>query len=152
LDEEAARARAEEARLAATVAADAERLRAAEGARAAAELALADEEHRVTALRRAEADRREGLARLAGEEQAARGRVETGSAEIDRLQGALEQARARAEEAQQAFIGLETQVAGLDEGELDLDAAHDIAAAAFAAAEERLTSARAELAEAERER
>jgi chromosome segregation protein len=152
LTAEAAAVRAEEAALVITVQADAERLQAAEQARAHAEQALAAEEHRVAAQRRAEADRREGLARLAGDEQAARSRVETRAAEIDRLRTGLGQARGRREEAQQAFTGLENQVAGLDEGEVDLDAEHGTAAGTLEAAEADVATLLEALAVAERER
>ena len=93
----------------------------------------------VAGSARAAADRREGLARLSGQVAAralpARGRA---SAEIDRLSAALaEAARARPRRPQRDFTALETQVAGLDEGEVGLDAEHEAAAAALAAAERR---------------
>jgi chromosome segregation protein len=149
---EAEAVRADEGALGRTVRADAERLVAAERDRADAERALAAEEHRVAALRRAEADRREGLARLAGEEQAAQGRVETRTAEIQRLQTTLAQARSRSGEAQQAFTTLENQVAGLDEGEVDLDADHGSAAGTLESAEAAVTRLLEEVATAERDR
>ena len=47
------------------------------------------------------------------------------AAELERLQGQITEARARAEKATQDFHALETQVAGLDEGEVGLDEEHE---------------------------
>ncbi len=152
LAREAINVRAEEQQLVGAVAQDAQRLTAAEQARALTEQALAAEELRVAALRRADADRREGLAKLAGDERAARGRVETRTAEIDRLAGSLAAARSRSQEAQSAFTQLENQVAGLDEGEVDLDAEHGSAAERLDEAERVLTALREEVSTAERDR
>ena len=81
-------------------------------------------------LVRAAADRREGLARLAGQVGARRSRIEAGEAEIGRLRRALvEQAPARAADAEREFAELEAQVAGDEEGEEGLDADYEQAAA-----------------------
>ncbi len=152
LEAEAATARAEEAELAATVEGARTALTAAIEARATADADLAAEESRITAELRAAADRREGLARLAGEVDAARTKVETRSAEIERLEVALVDARTRAEAARAKFTSLESQVAGLDEGEVDLDGAHDRAAAELARAEQSRTDLRDEERAAERDR
>ena len=61
-------------------------------------------------------------------------------------------ARARAEQAHGDFVALESQVAGLDEGEVDLDSEHEQAATAFAAAEAAVTELREEERAAERDR
>ncbi len=120
--------------------------------RSEADAALAEEETRVAAALRTAADRREGLARLVGEVQAAQTRAEARTAEIERLEGSLAAARARAEQAHADFVALESQVAGLDEGEVDLDSEHEQAAAAFAAAEAAVTELREEERAAERDR
>ncbi len=152
LDRQAEQVRAEELEIEQAVARDRERLGTAVADRQRAEDALAAEQKRVAAAARAAADRREGLARLSGNVAAARSRVEAGEAEIGRLTPALDEARERARRSQSEFTALETQVAGLDAGEEDLDVAHEEAALRLAAAEERLAELRDEERTAERER
>ena len=152
LDRQAEQVRAEELEIEQAVARDRERLGAAVADRQRAEEALAAEQKRVAAAARAAADRREGLARLSGNVAAARSRVEAGEAEIGRLTPALDEARERARRSQSEFTALETQVAGLDAGEEDLDVAHEEAALRLAAADERLAELRDEERTAERER
>jgi chromosome segregation protein len=120
--------------------------------RTAAEAALAAEEQRLARAARAVADRREGLATLAGHVAAARSRGEARAAELARLEEQVEGARARAHEAQVAFTALETQVAGLDEGEVGLDAAHQSALDALAAADDNVSALRLQEQEADRSR
>ena len=98
-----------------------EALAAAEGARHAAEQAAALEERRIAEAERAAADRREGLARVTGQVNAARSRREARCNEIDRLQASVAEAKQRGDAAQAEFQAIEVQVAGLDEGELGLD-------------------------------
>ena len=98
-----------------------EALSAAEGARHAAEQAAALEERRIAEAERAAADRREGLARVTGQVNAARSRLEARCNEIDRLQASVAEAKQRGDAAQAEFQAIEVQVAGLDEGELGLD-------------------------------
>ncbi|MSV52229.1 MAG: AAA family ATPase, partial [Actinobacteria bacterium] len=98
-----------------------EALAAAEGARHAAEQAAALEERRIAEAERAAADRREGLARVTGQVNAARSRLEARCNEIDRLQASVAEAKQRGDAAQAEFQAIEVQVAGLDEGELGLD-------------------------------
>ena len=152
LEAEAAVVRDSEAELAATAQRQADALKEAEAARSDAETTLAEEERRISAQLRAIADRREGLARLAGQVNARRSRVEAGDSEIARLHAALQEAQARADRAQQEFTALESQIAGLDVDEVDLDSEHDDAAAALASADERLAALREEEREAERNR
>ncbi len=152
LEADAARLRAEEQEIEATVASDREALAAAVTARQEAEDALAAEQKRVAAAARAAADRREGLARLAGQVAARRSRVEAGESEVGRLSPALEEARERAARAQAEFTSIETQVAGLDAGEEDLDSDHEEAALRLAAAEEKVAALREEERAAEQER
>ncbi|MEO7980193.1 MAG: chromosome segregation protein SMC [Sporichthyaceae bacterium] len=152
LEAEAERVRAEETEIQAGVDRDRETLAAAVGARQQAEEELAAEQKRVAMAARAAADRREGLARLAGQVAARRSRVEGGEAELGRLTPALEESAERARVAQRVFTSLETQVAGLDAGEEDLDTDHEEAALRLAAAEEKVTALRQEERDAERER
>ncbi|MSW43186.1 MAG: AAA family ATPase, partial [Actinobacteria bacterium] len=93
----------------------------AESARHAAEQAAALEERRIAEAERAAADRREGLARVTGQVNAARSRLETRTNEIDRLVASVAEAKHRGDTAQAEFQAIEVQVAGLDEGELGLD-------------------------------
>ena len=109
----------------------AERLAEASASAADREAAHQAEEARLAALVRAAADRREGLARLTGQVNSLRSRAEAAEAEIGRLTLASEQAVERAEQAARAFTALETKVAGLDAGELGLDAEHEAAVEAL---------------------
>jgi chromosome segregation protein len=152
LERQAGQVRAEEQEIQEAVERDQARLAGAVTVRQTAEEALTVEQQRVAAAARAAADRREGLARLAGQVAAARSRVEAGEAELGRLTPALDEARERAARAQSEFTALETQVAGLDAGEEDLDSAHEEAALRLAAAEDRLAELREEERAAERER
>ncbi|MBX6372560.1 MAG: AAA family ATPase, partial [Acidothermus sp.] len=152
LDAEAAAARSEAERLAVEVEQARAVLDAAVARRRHAEADLEAEERRLTAAIRAVADRRETLARLAGEVAAARSRVAAGEEEIGRLRLAMTEAQTRAERAQREFQALETQIAGLDEGEIGLDADYERAAEALAAAEERLAALRERERELERAR
>ena len=106
----------------------------------------------MAAAARAAADRREGLARLAGQVAARRSRVEAGEAEVGRLSPALEEARERAARAQAEFTSIENQVAGLDAGEEDLDTDHEEAALRLAAADVKVGELRDEERAAEQER
>ena len=152
LDAEAVRVRAEEADIEATVARDRALLTAAVGTRQQVEAALATEQKRVAAAARAAADRREGLARLAGQVAAKTSRVEAALAEMGRLEPSRQEARQRAAAAQTEFASIENQVAGLDAGEEDLDTVHEEAALRLAAVEETVTALRAEERAAEQER
>jgi len=144
LEREAAQVREEQLRLAARVDDDRAVLAAKVGAREAAESALVAEEKRVVAAAQAAADRREGLARLTGQVNAGRSRTETREAEIERMTHALESVRQRAETARRDFTALEGQVAGLDAGEIDLDADHEDAVKALEAAQATLSGLRDE--------
>ncbi len=97
-------------------------LAAAAAARVAAEQALAAEEARLQGLQRAAADRREGLATLVGQVDAARSRSEARRSEAHRLQQARSEALDRAAAAQHEYRAMETQITGLGEGEEGLDA------------------------------
>jgi chromosome segregation protein len=144
--------REQEEALAAEVAAARTVLETAVDARHAAERAEGEEERRLTALQRAAADRREGLARLAGQVAARRSRVEAGEEELARLSAGIDEAEQRAGAAQQEFTGLETQVAGHEAGEQGLDAEHEAAAAALAEVEAEVERLQQAERDAERDR
>jgi len=116
------------------------------------EVAFAAETARLTRLVRAAADRREGLAKLAGQVGARRSRIEAGEAEIGRLQQAVEQSRSRAAQAEKEFTALEASVVVDEEGEQDLDSIHEQAAAALDLAESEVLRWREEERLADRDR
>ncbi|PFG33569.1 chromosome segregation protein SMC [Sanguibacter antarcticus] len=151
LDRQAARARAAEAELAYEVEVRrsvldrsvVERQRCEE-AGAAAEKVLAD-------LLRGEADRREGVARLAGTVAAKRSRLEAREAEVERLRDSLAEADRRGTGAQAQFAALENEVTGAQEGEEHLDAEHERATAALEDAEREVRRVAGVRSEAERD-
>ncbi|NLT29221.1 MAG: chromosome segregation protein SMC, partial [Propionibacterium sp.] len=126
-------------------------LAAATEARTEAEQAHTAEDERVRKLLRAAADRREGLATLAGRVDAMRSRIAAADDEIERLNRARDAAIARRDEANTEFTGIESTVAGLDAGEEGLDDEHELAETALAEFDEKLTGLRRSEAEAERE-
>jgi len=127
LDDQVERAKAARAELDAEVAAAAADLEAAIGSRKDAEdVALQSDRHHANLLRSV-ADRREGVARLAGQVAAKRSRVESTEAEIGRLQEHLAAAERRAHDATTEFQHLETSVATVEAGEEDLDVQHEAA-------------------------
>ncbi len=117
-----------------------------------AEIALREEENRVAKQMRAAADSREGLVRLAGEVNAIRSRIAAGEEEVARLTAAREAALHRANAAQGDFSTLEAQVAGLDQGEVNLDSEYENSAAALAKAQTKVESLRESERDADRER
>ena len=149
---QAAQAREAEAELLAEVAAVTDDLAAAVAVREDAEAAYAAEQARLARLARAAADRREGLAKLAGQVGARRSRIEAGEAEIGRLQELAAAARARASHAEQEFSRLEGGVAVEEEGEEGLDEAYEHAAAALAEVEAEIERLVTSEREAERDR
>ena len=152
IDAEARTLREEQFELGREVQAARDGLVAAESVRTAAEQSLATEEARVAQAERDAASRREGLVRLAGEVQAAQTRLEARIAEIDRLDGAVAEAVARGERAQADFQAIEVQVAGLNEGEVGLDEAHELALAELERADLEVERLRTAEAAGERER
>ena len=152
LEAQAERVRRQEAEIAEQVAQHRTALEAAVVAKRTAEEAAAEEDKRISGLLRAAADRREGLARLAGQVNALTSRAEAADAEIQRLTEAREEAAARAERAQRDFTALETRVAGLDAGEEGLDSEHEDAVAVLDEVDEQLARAREDAQQADRER
>ncbi|MBB5872205.1 chromosome segregation protein [Allocatelliglobosispora scoriae] len=143
---ESERVRAEEADLREALLADQERLAEAVMARQELEHELAAAERALVAAVKAIADRREGLAKLAGQVSAARERTSTAAEEIARLSAAHSDAAVRAAEAQ-----LEVDMVSASSTEADRDnAALD---EAFAEATSALDAANAiikQLSDAER--
>ncbi len=127
---QAARARADEEELRAEIARVTEELAETVAAREAAEQAFQQEQQRIAALARRAADRREGLARLAGQVGARRSRIEAAEAEIGRLEASVATALARAEEAEREFTRLESTIADVEGSEEGLDEAYERAAQA----------------------
>ena len=152
LEAEAAQVREQESVIETEVEAHRVTLEQAVSARRTAEEAVAEEERRVTGQHRAAADRREGLARLAGQVNALRSRAAAADDELGRLTQAHEDALSRATRAQRDFTALETRVAGLDAGEEGLDAEHEGAAAQLADLEEQVAKVREEAQRADRDR
>ncbi len=152
LEREAMAVRAQEATLSRQRATDTEQLAAAVARRAEVEAALAAQEKALVTAVRAVADRREGLARLRGQVGALRSRSAAASAELGRLAGALDEARARAARARTGLEALQDQAGGLDEGEVGLDARHEAASLGLTAAEQWLAGLQAQERDAERDR
>ncbi len=146
LEREAAEIRGTEQALADDLAQARELLQAAVAQRQQDERELADAERAVLAAARAVADRREGLAKLAGQVNALRSRASAGGDEIARIGASAAQARERAAAARAELETAHGEVGALDEGELDLDSSHEAALARHQEAAERLR----QLAEAHR--
>jgi chromosome segregation protein len=128
LEAQAARARASEEELVTEVELAREVVETAVDARAEAEAAAQAAERSHAALLRAAADRREGLARLAGQVAARRSRVEAAESELDRLRDALLEAEQRVESTSRELRALESEVGGSGEdGAEGLDVAHEAA-------------------------
>ena len=102
-------------------------LNAAVAARTEAETRYAAEQLRLAQLARAAADRREGLATLAGRVAAQGSRVEAAEAELGRLRHAGAQSGERAATAEREFAALEASIAADEQGEHGLDAAYELA-------------------------
>ncbi|WP_344996995.1 chromosome segregation SMC family protein, partial [Tsukamurella soli] len=96
------------------------------------------------------ADRREGLARLAGQVDTLRMRAESVDAESARLSEAIEEAVGRAEAAEEEYQQGQARIAELDAGEAGLDEHHERSAAALAVAQARVEELQAAERDAER--
>jgi chromosome segregation protein len=146
LDTEADHMAAHEAELLAELAESRAVLEATREELAERERVAADAERAHMAAARAEADRREGLARLSGQVDTMRTRVESIDETVARLTVGIEEAAAKLEHAQAEFETVQSRVGELDAGELGLDEHHDRTVAALRQADERV----AELQTAER--
>lgn len=136
LAEQALRYRAEEAELELALEERRFALETAVEIKEEAEAAVRAEEQRVRELLRATADRREGLAKLAGQVASVRAKVESAEAEIGRLHQSKAAGAQRHSVAVGEFTALESQVAGVEEGEERLDAEYEEAASALAQIDE----------------
>ncbi|MFI7386993.1 AAA family ATPase [Streptomyces sp. NPDC049813] len=152
LEREAARVREQEAELVAALEAAQVALDETIAHRAELERELLVEERRLKDVARAIADRREGLARLQGQVNAARSRAGSAQAEIDRLTAARDEAQQRAVAAQEEYEQLQAEVDGLDAGDEELTTQLEGAKAALAGAESALSAAREAATSAERKR
>ncbi|WP_405960166.1 chromosome segregation protein SMC [Streptomyces sp. NBC_00024] len=152
MEREAARIREQEAELEAALEAAEHALEDTVEHRAELERELLVEERRLKDVARSIADRRESLARLNGQVNAARSRAASAQAEIDRLAAARDEARERAVTAQEEYEVLKAEVDGLDAGDSELAERHDAAKRALAEAESALTVAREATTTAERRR
>jgi chromosome segregation protein len=119
------------------------RLEVARSELAQAEGAATEAERAHLAAVRAEADHREGLARLTGQVDTARARVESIDERLVRLSAGIEEAAARAQRAQAEFESVQTRVSELDESEAGLDEQHERAVTALRIADERVTELQA---------
>ncbi|MFV0496302.1 chromosome segregation protein SMC [Mycobacterium sp.] len=99
----------------------------------------ADADQAHLAAVRAEADRREGLARLAGQVETMRARVESTDDSVARLCERIEEATARAQQARAEFESVQGRVDSLGDGERGLDDQHERTTAALHLAQERVT-------------
>lgn len=97
-------------------------------AKSQAEEAAHAEQQRLTNELRVAADRREGLARLAGQVGGSRSKVESVEGELGRLRESLQGWAARREGTANEFAALEQQAASVQDGEEDLDTAYENAA------------------------
>jgi chromosome segregation protein len=122
------------------------RLEAARTELTECERVAAEAERAHMAAARAEADRREGLARLAGQVDTMRTRVDSIDETVARLTGGIEDAAAKAQQMQVDFETVQSRVGELDASEVGLDEHHDRTVAALRLADERV----AELQAAER--
>ncbi|MEV7661217.1 chromosome segregation protein SMC [Paenarthrobacter sp. NPDC089316] len=152
LERQAARVREEQTALEHDILAKQAALLEATVAKDAAEALAAAEDKRLTGMLRAAADRREGLARLAGQLAAARSRAEAAEAERGRLRESLGAGDERRRQAQSEFAALEAQVAGVEDGEESLDAEYEEASAALDAVLGEIEELKASEREAVRER
>ncbi|MHC9297333.1 chromosome segregation protein SMC [Mycobacterium sp. LTG2003] len=115
------------------------------------ERVAAEAERAHLAAARAEADRREGLARLAGQVDTMRTRVESIDEGVLRLSVSIEEAAAKSQQAQAEFETVQGRVGELDAGEVGLDEHHDRTVAALRLADERVAELQAAERAAERQ-
>ena len=138
LDAEAEQVAAAEQQLLAELAGTRSRLETARAELADRERAAAEADRAHLAAVRAEADRREGLARLAGQVETMRARVESIDDSVARLSERIEDAAARAQQTRAEFETVQGRVGALDQGEVGLDEHHERTVAALRLADERV--------------
>ena len=138
LEAEAQQMEVAEQQLLAALAAAHSRLDAARNELADRERRAAEADRAHLAAVRAEADRREGLARLAGQVETMRARVESIDDSVARLSERIEAAAARAQQTRAEFETVQGRGGELDQGEVGLDDHHDRTVAALRLADERV--------------
>ncbi|MGB3763594.1 MAG: chromosome segregation protein SMC, partial [Ornithinimicrobium sp.] len=94
---------------------------------------------RIARVLQAAADRREGLARLAGQVAAQRSRIEAAESEVGRLRDVEAAAVARAQVAEKEFAALEVTITDVEQGEEGLDDAYEKAQERVEAAQAQVT-------------
>ena len=151
LEAEAQRVEVAEQQLLAELAVARTRLDAARAELAERERAAAEADRAHLAAVRAEADRREGLARLAGQVETMRARVESIDDSVARLSERIEEAATRAQQSRAEFETVQARVGELDQGEVGLDEHHERTVAALRLADERVAELQAAERGAERE-
>lgn len=124
-----------------------EQLATAKAELSARESAVAQAQRQHMAAVAAEADRREGLARLTGQVDTMRTRLESIDGQAQRLTESIVEATVRGEAAQTEFDTVKARVAELDQGEVGLDEHHERSISSLSIANERV----AELQSAERQ-
>lgn len=151
MDAEAQRVEAAERQLQAELAAARTRLEAARAQLAEREREAAEADRAHLAAVRAEADRREGLARLSGQAETMRARIESIDDSVARLSERIEQAAARVQQTRAEFETVQGRVDELDQGEMSLDEHHERTVAALRSADQRVTELQAAERSAERQ-
>jgi chromosome segregation protein len=151
LEAEAQQVEVAEQRLLAELAAARTRLDAARAELAEREREAAEADRAHLAAVRAEADRREGLARLAGQVETMRARVESIDDSVARLSERIEHAGTHAQQTRAEFETVQARVGELDQGEVGLDEHHERTVAALRLADERVAELQAAERGAERE-
>jgi chromosome segregation protein len=151
LEAEAAEVAERERRLLDELAEARTRLDAARAELGEKDSAASEAERAHLAAVQAEADRREGLARLAGQVETARARVESIDDGAARLSAAIEEAAARTQGAKAEYETVQSRVGELDQGEVGLDEHHDRTVAALRLADERVGELQASERAAERQ-
>ncbi len=150
LEAEAEEVAAHERELLAALAESRERLTAARDELTERERVAAEAERAHLAAVRAEADRREGLARLAGQVDTMRTRMESIDETVARLSENIEESGTRAQHSRAQFETVQGRVGELDAGEVGLDEHHDRTVAALRLADERVAELQAGERSAER--
>jgi chromosome segregation protein len=150
LEAEADEVAGHERQLLAELAESRDRLTAARDELAERERIAAEAERAHLAAVRAEADRREGLARLAGQVDTMRTRVESIDETVARLTETIEEAGTRAQQSQAEFETVQGRVGELDAGEVGLDEHHDRTVATLRLVDERVAELQAAERSAER--
>ncbi|WP_046321984.1 chromosome segregation protein SMC, partial [Mycobacterium sp. UM_Kg1] len=151
LEAEAEQVAAAEQQLLAELAEAGIRLEAARAELAERERRSTEAERAHLAAVRAEADRREGLARLTGQVETIRARVESIDAHVGQLSARIEEAAGRAQAAQAEFETAQSRVVELDQGEVGLDEHHERSVASLRLADQRVAELQAAERAAERQ-